>query len=395
MSRTRSNRSTARSQRGASLLESLIAFVVLAASTLAVASLQGGLRLDGDLARQRSEALRVGEAEIERLRAFAAIAAASGPRSFGAIADAGSTVVAGNASYRVVRRIDAGAVAAAKAATVRVGWIDRGGAAREIVLASVIAGVDPAYAGALGLGAGAIPSSSRGALGRSPAVPVGARDLGDGRSVWKPAAAATIAVVFDNASGDIVATCSVSAAASARELTAGDLAACTTGRRLLIGGTLRFTSAAPPLAAGANDAPPEVAVALALSDGRYGTPPVCSSEAKKTVRYVAAGSLHIAAVATYATPASLGIASWADDGDRFVAWSCVVAPRADGHWSGRVSLVAVAWTIGGTAVDRRVCRYGADTPRDFVDVGTTLAAQNFVVVRGDGACPSTTVAHQP
>ena len=178
MNRTPPHRSIARAQRGASLLESLIAFVVLAASTLAVVALQGGLRLDGDLARQRSEALRIGEAEIEGLRAFATIAPASDLLSYDAIADAESTVLATNASYRIVRRVDAGAVAAAKAATVRVGWTDRSGAAREIALASVIAGIDPAYSGALALGAGAIPAPSRGAFGRSPVVPVGARDLG-------------------------------------------------------------------------------------------------------------------------------------------------------------------------------------------------------------------------
>ena len=395
MSRISSHRSTARAQRGTSLLESLIAFVVLAASTLAVASLQGGLRLDADLARQRSEALRIGEAEIEAMRAFAtAAAAASGPRSFAAIADAESTVVAGNASYRVVRRIDAGAVAAGKAATVRVGWTDRSGAAREIVLASLIAGVDPAYAGALGLGAGAIPAASRGAFGRSTAVPVDAHDLGDGRSAWKPSTTANIAIVFDNASGDIVATCNVAATTSARALSAADLAGCTAGRRLLVGGTVRFTSAMPPQAE-PNDTPPSVAVALSLAGGSYSAAPVCSSEAKKTVRSTSAGSLRIDAVAIDATPASLGIATWDDSGDRFVEWHCIVSPRADGRWSGRVSLVAGAWTIGSTGPGRRVCRYGADTPRDFADVGTALTAQNFIVVPGDSACPQATAAHQP
>lgn len=394
MSHTLLHRSTSRTQRGTSLLESLFAFVVLAASTLAVASLQGGLRLDGDLARQRSEALRIGEAEIEGLRVFATVAAASGTRSFAAIADAHSTVVAGNAGYRVVRSIDAGAVAAAKAASVRVGWTDRSGAAREIVLASVIAGVDPAYAGALGLGAGAIPAASRGVFGRSPAVPVEARDLGDGRSVWKPAAVANIAVVFDNDSGDIVASCNVAATTAARDLSAADLAGCIAGRRLLVRGTVRFTSAMPPQAA-ANDTPPPVVVALSLAGGADSPSPVCRTEAKKIVRYTSAGSLRIDAVAIDATPASLGIAGWDDSGDRFVEWHCVVAPRADGRWSGRASLVPTAWTIGSTVLDRRVCRYGADTPRDFADVGTTLAAQNFLVVRGDSACPQATAPHQP
>ena len=366
MNRTPPHRSIARAQRGASLLESLIAFVVLAASTLAVVALQGGLRLDGDLARQRSEALRIGEAEIEGLRAFATIAPASDLLSYDAIADAESTVLATNASYRIVRRVDAGAVAAAKAATVRVGWTDRSGAAREIALASVIAGIDPAYSGALALGAGAIPAPSRGAFGRSPVVPVGARDLGDGRSAWKPAAAATIAVVFDNASGAIVATCIVATTTAVRDLSAADLAGCVAGRRLLVGGTIRFTSATPPQAANVAEIPLSVAVALSLAGGPYARSPVCSSEAKKTVRHTAAGSLRVDAVVIDATPASLGIASWDDTGDRFVDWHCIVTPRADGRWSGRTSLVAGGgWTIGSTHVDRRVCSYGADTAREI------------------------------
>ena len=53
-----------RAQRGVTLLESLIAFVLLATGALAVASLQGQLRLHADLARQRSEAVRLGQQEI-------------------------------------------------------------------------------------------------------------------------------------------------------------------------------------------------------------------------------------------------------------------------------------------------------------------------------------------
>ena len=387
MSRISCSHATPGSQRGASLLESLIAFVVLAASTVAVAHLQGRFRLDGDLARQRSEALRIGEAEIEALRTFSAMATAPGVRSYAAIADARTTVAAGNANYRVVRSIDA--VAGSKNASVRVGWTDRAGAAREIELASVIAAIDPAYAGALGLGAGAVPAVSRGALGRSPTVPVDARDLGNGRSVWKPTAAAAIAVVFDNDSGDIVASCSVAATTAARDLSAADLAGCTAGRRLLVGGAIRFTSATPPLPAVANETPPVVAVTLALSGGGYAAAPVCSTEARKTVRYVAAGSLRIDAVALDATPASVGLASWDDGGDRFVAWRCIVSPRADGRWSGRASLIAVGgWTIGTAGTDRRVCRFAANAGGEFVDVGAALPAQNFLVVRGDAACPA-------
>ena len=120
----------------------------------------------------------------------------------------------------------------------------------------------------------------------------------------------------------------------------------------------------------------------------------------KTVRYSAGGSLRIEAVPLDAVPASLGLVSWLDTGDRHLAYRCVVTPRADGRWSGRSALLPAGWTIGSGSGDRRVCRYVADSdgsgaidaniehPLDYVDVAGSLLAQNFLVVRGDQACPA-------
>jgi hypothetical protein len=80
----------------------------------------------------------------------------------------------------------------------------------------------------------------------------------------------------------------------------------------------------------------------------------------KTVRYSAGGSVRIEAVPLDAVPASLGLVSWLDTGDRHVAYRCIVTPRADGRWSGRSALVPAGWTIGSGSGDRRVCRYVAD-----------------------------------
>jgi len=90
---------------------------------------------------------------------------------------------------------------------------------------------------------------------------------------------------------------------------------------------------------------------------------------------------------------------------------CIVAPRADGRWSGRVELVAEGWTIGSSAAARRVCRYvsgagaidaniatGGDD--NDIDVSAALIGRNFLVVRGSESCPSEmrmarTEPHQP
>jgi len=409
-------------QRGAALLESLVAFVFLAVASLTAAQVQSQLRLHGDLARQRSEAVRLGARELEALRAWSTLEAASGASAYAAIVDADTTIDAeanpvNNTDYRIARRIDDAAFAGAKGTTVAVEWSDRGGGAQRVVLDSVIAGNDPVWSGALAVGAGAgVP---RGPLGRSPAVPVTARSLGSGRSALKPSSASGAAMVFDDRSGEIVSRCAgIAASTATRDLTAGDLTSCTEGRWQLLTGTLRFTSAVPPLASDAHDVPPAVAMALALTGGTYAAAPDCSVEAMKTVRYSAGGSLHIEAVPIDALPAALGLAAWLETGDRHVVYRCVVAPRADGRWSGRSTLLPSGWTIGTGSGDRRVCRYAADGdgsgaidaniehPADYVDVAGSLQAQNFLVVRGDQACPAATddgllsaglgtVQHQP
>jgi hypothetical protein len=154
------------------------------------------------------------------------------------------------------------------------------------------------------------------------------------------------------------------------------------------------------VAADAAESPLATAVSLVLAAGSETPPADCSAEAQKTVRYVAADGLHIEAVAIDATPATVAVAAWEETGDRFVAYRCLVAPRADGRWSGRTTLLPTDWRIGPTADDRRVCRYiaagdrhGADDanaghPADYVDVSAALTAQNFLVIRGSQTCPA-------
>ena len=80
-----------------------------------------------------------------------------------------------------------------------VGWTDRRGDAQRIVLSSIIVGHDPAYSAALALAPAWAPV--HGALGRSRWIPLYARDLGNGKSAFKPLAAGSLAFVLDNRSG--------------------------------------------------------------------------------------------------------------------------------------------------------------------------------------------------
>jgi hypothetical protein len=247
-------------------------------------------------------------------------------------------------------------------------------------------------------------SRARRVLGRAPGLPLSARSLGDGRSAWKPSERGTAALVFDDRTGAIVGRCAVAPTTTTRDLGVEALAGCTPGSSLLVAGTVRF---APSLAA-ADGSPPSTAVALELRDGVYPAPPACFSEARKTVRLVRDGGVHVDDVALDTIPASAGGASWQETGARFIAWHCAVAPRADGRWSGRIAIVASSWTIGSSGSEGRVCRYASASVPDAIDaniasagvdeeVGAALLGRNFLVVRGSDPCPRSppTEQHQP
>ena len=145
---------TRQAQHGTTLFEALVAFLVLSLGMVAIARVQGHLRLDADAARQRSEAVRLAQEDMETLRGFATIdaTAAAGPRAFDAIASASRTVDTGTA-YLIARQITATGALPAKSASITVSWTDRSGSVQQVVLHSIIAGTDPALSGALALAA--------------------------------------------------------------------------------------------------------------------------------------------------------------------------------------------------------------------------------------------------
>ncbi|MFL6660904.1 MAG: hypothetical protein ACJ8G7_01925 [Rhizobacter sp.] len=152
-------------QRGAALVESMIAFVLLALGALAVMQLQGHLRVASELMNQRAEAVRLAQQDLERLRSFTVIAASPTAASYAEIetaAEMSAGSVGGATEYRLSRQVQAAAQTRAKAVTVMVRWHDRLGAEQQVVLDSIIAGIDPSYSAALALaptGAAELPAT--------------------------------------------------------------------------------------------------------------------------------------------------------------------------------------------------------------------------------------------
>lgn len=137
-----------RHQRGLSTIESLIAAAVLGLGMLGLARLHSDLRASAEAARERSEAVRLAQQELEALRSFTT------PAAWSAIADAEPADVTppgGTTRYlreRSVRALDGVAV---KAVVVTLRWSDRRGAAQSLSLQTLVAGNDPALVGALAL----------------------------------------------------------------------------------------------------------------------------------------------------------------------------------------------------------------------------------------------------
>ena len=395
---------TRRSLRGTTLLEGMVAFLVLSLGMLSVVRVQTQLRLNSDVARQRSEAVRLAQEDLEKMRAFSSIAIRAGANAYAGLAAGTSSIDASsgqpsNTTYALTREVSDTDVPNAKSATVSVAWDDRNGTLQQVVLNSVISGSDPAYAGALKVAPRLQPV--RGVLARSASIPTNTSDLGNGSSAFKPLTTGTEAWLFDNLSGAIRARCAgISPALPSASLRAADLGTCEPLRATLLSGVVRFSDAMPPDPGLANDVPAALAVTLALTGSATGATSSCTTEARKTVNYSLAGLNRTEGLPVSATAASMGADSWRETGERYLAYHCAVTPAATSStWSGRATLVPAGWTIGSGPDDRRVCRFAPDLDRSgavdsnvehpdtYTAVAASLTNQNFLVIKGSQACP--------
>ena len=207
-----------RRRRGVGLLESLIAMGVAAAALLGLLSMQTLLSCSADAAKQRSEAVRLADEQIESMRPYTKIASTPGQLAWADLA-AGTDAVSTNATYMRAWTIDGSAADTLRQVTVTLSWQDRAGEAPQMVLSSVIAQMDPADVGALGFPLPANTTLKR-PKNRNLNIPVPARELGNGQSVCQ---LANFALVFNNDSGYVVQRCDTAPETPSSSLTGAEL----------------------------------------------------------------------------------------------------------------------------------------------------------------------------
>ncbi|MCV2368817.1 type IV pilus modification PilV family protein [Roseateles oligotrophus] len=384
---------------GVALIEALVALLILAFGMLALVGLQGNLRRGADLSKQRGEAIRLAQKEMETLRAYSVLThpdpvnPVAGVLAFADIASQ-SNADAGdpnsNAVFALTRSVSPWPQdqSPQTAVRVRVDWLDRAAGPQFVMIDSVISRADPGLSAAL-----TVPPTSltvHRPAGRESSIPVGAKDLGNGRSVFVPTSIDTVAWVFNNLSGIIVGKCTVATGTLAAGLTPTDVLSCSNNAfGYLLSGFVRFSFTSPPDSSSPNSA------ALALDVGLIDMPPAheCYDDSAQVT--AASGST--------------------------ISYYCIVYPNnaVPAVWSARLNLAGISLAAGDPN-PRMICRYSADYdgngaisnaehPASYVNVGGALARQNFLVINAAESCPAghavdpaagfftntATVQHQP
>jgi Tfp pilus assembly protein PilV len=220
-------------QRGISLIEALVAMIVLSFGTLAVLGVQATLRSNSDVSKQRSEAVRIGQQALEQWRSYEAIDGdAEGIVYFDDLADDEFSVDGTNASYEVARMVsDDVDDPRRKTVAVDVSWTDRNGETQTVRLRSALGGVPPELVGTLVIPSGT--SVLRNPGNRHPSVPTWATPQEGGTSKGSPPGAPDgVAWVFNNSTGFITQVCNAEI--------------CSTFNARLLSGFIRFALDANP-----------------------------------------------------------------------------------------------------------------------------------------------------
>jgi len=343
----RSRRPNAHSSRtphplaGFALVEVLVACVLLATGLVALAAMHPQLSRSADLARQRSEAVRLAQTQMENLRVVTQFDAS-----------AGNDTHSSNTTYTRSWRLDTTLTRTLKTVAVDVDWNDRTEQSHRVSLRTVLWRDDPSWSGGL-THAPDLAHAWQRPHDRHLQIPLPAVSLGAGRSVLR--VDNSLAVVLDDSTGEIVMVCD----AAVTNLAA--LAAhCQMASGLLLTGHITRSEPGLPWPTGV-----DISGLAGLAD----SPP---------------STCRLGDAVDPATGAAL------PDHKRYV---CLLFPsNADAGWSGRLRLAGVP-----TDGDHLVCRIeltareldnNQRNAQDYRAVKAHLSAQNHLLHRSAaGTCP--------
>jgi len=400
-----------RFSRGVSLVEAMVALAVMAFGMLAIVGVQSTLRLNADIARQRSEATRIGQEQLDELRSFTTIDAMPGQTAWSGIVNDTRTINGANAPYEVTREVITTVDPPAKVIRVTVRWADRAAADandknQSVMLATSIAAAAPGLSGTLAVRPGiAAVAPVRRPFKRHPTIPVQARDLGSSSAFVIPNKP-WLAIVFNNVTGMVTSLCTLPHSSSNEDITPTDIESCADTQGQLLTGFVRFERSigGSDLTAADVENPPGPALNLhmvvQLTSNGHPQDPQCYDDMTGT--------------------------NAADGSKPFATYYCVIFSNSALLWSGIStieSMDGVAWNISSDGSDpeaHRVCRYttgtsdgqsipNAEHPRRYSSVSGNLTNQNFVVISARKHCPtdvpadpangdlvnSNTLQHQP
>jgi prepilin-type N-terminal cleavage/methylation domain-containing protein len=263
--------SSRRSQRGVTLIEALVALVVMSLGMLAFAGLHARMRLNSDIARERSEAVRLAQRDMEDLRAYVDLPAYDAIAANSSLSAVGTTT-----TFTIARTVDS-SNSLMKQLRVAYSWTDRAGQAQTVVVRSTVARSDPKIGVMMALAPNGSPVKDP--LGRDVQIPIPAKNLGDGTSVFKPNQGQGLAFVFSNDTGYVTRRCTGVSAVTG-QITTTTVANGTNGCQdltnpaYLLSGYIRFSTGNTVNVTTPNDPPPNggsATISIKLDDTTIST----------------------------------------------------------------------------------------------------------------------------
>jgi prepilin-type N-terminal cleavage/methylation domain-containing protein len=359
-----------RAQRGFSLIEAMIALLVMAFGMLALSGMQLSLSRNADVAKQRSEAMRIAQERIEIARSYTSLAASGGIDWTNLVADvaAPATVTANtNATFNVVVTAGGAVTDAARTLQVAVNWTDRANDPQSVSLVTVVSKNDPKDPGFLG---NPLPNTVlKRPKNRNINIPIPALDLGGGRSATQ--FDVNYVIVYSNITAGVVQICDpVTAGTTATVTEINDALANTYGTCVDVAGYI--------VAGYVGRTSTSVNFPTGMTHG-------------DVIRNTAHATQGVRCLYADATDQGNGTLITADNGYKY--YVCVVPLESPFTWSGTVRLGGVL-----TSGDYIVCRYqytqtnitaNERNVQPYAGVNMSMDEQNYLVTTSSSAtCPS-------